>query len=201
MSDGAVIHNQAMIANNLSLLQKEKVMISGALGGKNVCRITFFRYRYKANPTYNSKLDTKSQDKTLMSFKLHPQLEKDCIVLGRFELCQLLLMNDSQFPWFILVPQRADIQEIYQLTPAEQITLIQESSDLAEKLATIFNADKLNIAAIGNIVSQLHVHHVVRYRSDKAWAAPIWGKFAAVPYTAQQLCELKAKLTPLELLH
>lgn len=136
-----------------------------------------------------------------MTFKLHPQLEKDCIALGRFELCQLLLMNDSQFPWFVLVPQRADIQEIYQLSAAEQITLIQESSYLAQNLATIFNADKLNIAAIGNIVSQLHVHHVVRYRTDKAWAAPIWGKFAAVPYSTQQLEDLKAKLTPLELLH
>lgn len=136
-----------------------------------------------------------------MSFKLHPQLEKDCIELGKFELCQLLLMNDSQFPWFILVPQRENVTEIYQLVPEEQITLIQESSYLAQNLATIFNADKLNIAAIGNLVSQLHVHHVVRYRDDKAWAAPIWGKFAAVPYTAQQLEDLKAKLLPLELLH
>lgn len=136
-----------------------------------------------------------------MSFKLHPQLEKDCIVLGKFDLCQLLLMNDSQFPWFILVPQRENVEEIYQLTATEQITLIQESSYLAEKLATIFDADKLNIAAIGNIVSQLHLHHVVRYRNDKAWAAPIWGKFAAVPYSTQQLEDLKAKLTSLELLH
>jgi diadenosine tetraphosphate (Ap4A) HIT family hydrolase len=136
-----------------------------------------------------------------MSFKLHPQLEKDCIVLGKFDLCQLLLINDSQFPWFILVPQRENVEEIYQLTATEQITLIQESSYLAEKLATIFDADKLNIAAIGNIVSQLHLHHVVRYRNDKAWAAPIWGKFAAVPYSTQQLEDLKAKLTSLELLH
>lgn len=136
-----------------------------------------------------------------MSFKLHPQLEKDCILLGKFELCQLLLMNDSQFPWFILVPERKNVQEIYQLKPDEQIMLMQESSYLAEKLAMIFQADKFNIAAIGNIVSQLHVHHVVRYRNDKAWPAPIWGKFAAVPYTAQQLEELKIKLMPLELLH
>ena len=136
-----------------------------------------------------------------MSFKLHPQLEKDCISLGKFELCQLLLMNDSQFPWFILVPQRADITEIYQLTAPEQVTLIQESSYLAENLTAIFQADKLNIAAIGNIVSQLHLHHVVRYRNDKGWAAPIWGKFAAVPYSAQQLEALKQKLIPLKLLH
>lgn len=135
------------------------------------------------------------------NFQLHFQLEKDCILLGRFELCQVLLMNDSQFPWFILVPQRAGIREIYQLSRDDQITLIEESSYFAEKLATIFTADKLNIAAIGNMVEQLHIHHIVRYKIDKAWAAPVWGKFAATPYSAQQLEDLKARLTSLDLLH
>jgi diadenosine tetraphosphate (Ap4A) HIT family hydrolase len=134
-------------------------------------------------------------------FQLHPQLEKDCFLIGKFELCQILLMNDSQFPWFILVPQRANIREIYQLAPADQITLIHESSYLAEKLAVIFNADKLNIAAIGNIVPQLHLHHVVRYETDKAWAAPIWGKFAAIPYSEQQREDLMTRLMSLDLLH
>lgn len=138
---------------------------------------------------------------TQHDFKLHSQLQKDCILLGKFELCQVLLMNDSQFPWFILVPQRAGIREIYELSNEDQITLLSESSYLAQKLATIFAADKLNIAAIGNMVEQLHIHHVVRYKTDKAWAAPIWGKFAAVPYSAQQLENLQARLTPLELLH
>jgi diadenosine tetraphosphate (Ap4A) HIT family hydrolase len=134
------------------------------------------------------------------NFQLHPQLKKDCFVLGKFELCQVLLMNDSQFPWFILVPQRADIREIYELTDAEQVTLIRESSYLAKKLVEIFNADKLNVAAIGNIVPQLHLHHVVRYENDKAWAAPIWGKFAAVPYTEQQRNSLLERLKSLDLL-
>ncbi len=133
-------------------------------------------------------------------FQLHSQLQQDCLLLGKLELCQVLLVNDSQFPWFILVPQRHNLREIYQLNAEEQILLIQESSYLAERLATIFNADKLNIAAIGNLVPQLHVHHVVRYQIDKAWPAPIWGKFAAVPYTEQQREELLAKLTPLVLL-
>ncbi len=135
------------------------------------------------------------------NFQLHPQLQKDCFVIGKFELCQVLLVNDSQFPWFILVPQRNEIREIYQLETADQITLIRESSYLAEKLAVIFNADKLNVAAIGNVVPQLHLHHVVRYQTDKAWSAPIWGKFAAIPYTEQQRNQLLARLTPLELLH
>jgi diadenosine tetraphosphate (Ap4A) HIT family hydrolase len=133
-------------------------------------------------------------------FQLHPQLQQDCFILGKFELCQVLLVNDSQFPWFILVPQRANIREIYQLTNEDQIMLIRESSYLAKELAAIFSADKLNVAAIGNLVPQLHLHHVVRYQTDKAWAAPIWGKFAAVPYTEQQLKQLFAQLTPLTLL-
>lgn len=137
----------------------------------------------------------------MSDFQLHSQLKKDCFILGKFELCQVLLMNDSQFPWFILVPQRAEIREIYELTNAEQILLIQESSYLAKKLAEIFNADKLNIAAIGNVVPQLHLHHVVRYENDKAWSAPIWGKFAAVPYTEQQRVLLLEKLKPLALLN
>ncbi len=133
-------------------------------------------------------------------FQLHPQLQQDCFILGKFELCQVLLVNDSQFPWFILVPQRENISEIYQLTVEDQIMLVRESSYLAQKLATIFSADKLNIAAIGNLVPQLHLHHVVRYQTDKAWSAPIWGKFAAVPYTEQQRKQLFAQLTLLTLL-
>jgi diadenosine tetraphosphate (Ap4A) HIT family hydrolase len=121
------------------------------------------------------------------TFQLHPRLKEDCITIGRFDLCQLLMMNDSQYPWFILVPQKADIKEIYQLSKPERHTLTEESSYLAENLAALFKADKINIAAIGNLVPQLHIHHVVRYRTDKAWPAPIWGKFAAVPYTQQQI--------------
>ena len=122
-------------------------------------------------------------------FQLHPRLKQDCITIGRFDLCQLLMMNDSQYPWFILVPEKADIKEIYQLSKSDQHTLTQESSYLAENLATLFNADKMNIAAIGNLVPQLHIHHVFRYQGDKAWPAPIWGKFAAVPYTPQQITD------------
>lgn len=125
-----------------------------------------------------------------MNFQLHPQLQKDCIGLGRFELCRLLLMNDSQYPWFILVPEIADIREIYELNNAHRRQLLEESCRLAETLTGLFNADKMNIAAIGNLVPQLHIHHIVRYRSDRAWPAPIWGKFGAVPYLERQLDEL-----------
>ena len=124
-----------------------------------------------------------------MSFQLHSRLQQDCVVLGRFELCQLLMMNDSQYPWFILVPQKAGITELYQLAQSERQLLIEESSYLSENLADLFQADKMNVAAIGNLVPQLHIHHVVRYQTDKAWPAPVWGKFNAIPYTEQQIIE------------
>jgi diadenosine tetraphosphate (Ap4A) HIT family hydrolase len=123
------------------------------------------------------------------TFQLHPRLRQDCISIGRFDLCQLLMMNDSHYPWLILVPEKAGIQEIYQLAKPEQHTLLEESSYLAENLAALYKADKMNIAAIGNLVPQLHIHHIVRYRSDKAWPDPVWGKFAAVPYTQQQIAD------------
>lgn len=123
------------------------------------------------------------------TFQLHPCLKQDCIVIGHLDLCQLLMMNDSQYPWFILVPEKDDIKEIYQLSTPERHTLTEESSYLAENMAALYKADKMNIAAIGNLVPQLHIHHVVRYQTDKAWPAPIWGKFAAVPYTPQQIID------------
>ncbi|EGW20441.1 HIT domain-containing protein [Methylobacter tundripaludum] len=133
-----------------------------------------------------------------MTFQLHPRLEQDCIAIGRFELCRLLMMNDSQYPWFILVPERADLQEIYQLNKAERELLTEESSYLAENMAALYKADKMNIAAIGNKVPQLHIHHIVRYQVDKAWPAPVWGKFDAVPYTERQIADnltrIKAQL-------
>lgn len=128
-------------------------------------------------------------------FKVHQQLAMDSIALGSFELCQLRLMNDSQYPWFILIPQREDMREIYQLAVQDQIQLLKESSFLAEQLASLFNAEKMNIAAIGNVVPQLHLHHVVRYQSDIAWPKPIWGVRSMQPYSAEQLEQRQDKVT------
>ncbi|WP_020157462.1 MULTISPECIES: HIT domain-containing protein [Methylobacter] len=124
-----------------------------------------------------------------MAFELHPRLQQDCVEVGRFQLSRLLMMNDSQYPWFILVPEKAGLREIYQLTKPERGLLLDESSYLAENLAALYKADKMNIASIGNQVPQLHIHHIVRYQTDKAWPAPVWGKFDAVPYTQQQITE------------
>ncbi len=120
-------------------------------------------------------------------FTLHPQLAKDCIVLGELDLCQVLLMDDARYPWFILVPKRANITEMYQLSAEDQQQLMVESSLLGEKVMALFGGDKLNIAALGNIVPQLHIHHVVRYQGDSAWPAPIWGQGEAVAYLPEEL--------------
>jgi len=131
---------------------------------------------------------------------LHPQLEKDCFVVGHFPLSVLLLMNDANYPWFILVPQCENITEIHQLSEADQQQLMSESSQLAACIEKEFNADKINIAALGNVVPQLHVHHIVRYKSDPAWPAPIWDKLPATPYTAadaEQLSERMRLLLPI----
>ena len=120
-------------------------------------------------------------------FKLHPQLEKDCIELGQFELCTLLLMNDSSYPWFILVPEREEVSELYELSDEDQQLLQKESNFLAMILKNYFYADKINIAALGNVVPQLHIHHIARYKEDRSWPAPVWGQHEAVAYTEDEL--------------
>jgi diadenosine tetraphosphate (Ap4A) HIT family hydrolase len=126
--------------------------------------------------------------------EIHPQLLNDCLVLGRFPLCHLLLMRDANYPWFILVPDREGVSEIYQLSEDDQQQLLTESSLLAEMLMKTFQGDKMNIAALGNIVPQCHVHHVVRYHTDAAWPAPIWGTHPAKLYTENEIDVMLEKL-------
>ena len=125
---------------------------------------------------------------------MDPRLARDCVVVGDFRLCRLLLMNDSQYPWFILVPRIPGVTEIYQLEEAAQQQLLVESSCLAKMLQVLFCADKMNVAALGNVVRQLHVHHIVRFTADAAWPAPVWGRQPAIPYTDKQLSAVIGKL-------
>lgn len=118
---------------------------------------------------------------------IHEQLLADCTVIGRFALCHLLLMNDANYPWCILVPDRDSIREIYELSDADQRQLLRESGYLGQSMMRLFNGDKLNIAALGNVVPQLHIHHIVRYRHDAAWPAPVWGRLPPRPYTEAEL--------------
>jgi diadenosine tetraphosphate (Ap4A) HIT family hydrolase len=134
-------------------------------------------------------------------FELHPRLARDCIPLGRFPLCRLLLMNESRYPWFILVPERPGIGEIHQLSEPDRVRLLAESCELSRALAAAFGAHKLNIAAIGNLVPQLHLHHVVRYRDDPAWPSPVWGRGEPLPYAEAQVAAVRELLAGAGLKH
>ena len=104
----------------------------------------------------------------------------------------MLLLQDANYPWFILVPDREDITEIHQLGEADQQQLMHESVLLSRVLESVFSPDKLNIASLGNIVPQCHVHHIVRYRTDAAWPAPVWGRVPAKEYSEDALAHIVA---------
>jgi diadenosine tetraphosphate (Ap4A) HIT family hydrolase len=127
-------------------------------------------------------------------FVLDSRLQQDCLLIGDFPLCRLLLMNDAHYPWFILVPRREEVSELFQLDAADQARLWQETTLLAEKLKDTFAADKMNVATLGNLVSQLHMHVIVRRRDDAAWPAPVWGRQPAQPYADDQVQQLTDKL-------
>ncbi|MGY3858850.1 HIT domain-containing protein [Aeromonas intestinalis] len=120
-------------------------------------------------------------------FELHPRLLADTQSLGDLSLCRVLLARDSQYPWLILVPRIADLREIHHLPAPQQQQLMQESCAVAALMEQALHPDKINVAALGNLVPQLHLHHVARFGTDPAWPGPIWGARPAVPYSAQDL--------------
>lgn len=122
-------------------------------------------------------------------FKLDTRLQNDTLTLGCFGLSRVLLMKDKRYPWCILVPQVADIKEAYQLSASQQTQLQQESNALGKALMELYHGDSLNVAALGNVVSQLHVHHVIRFYGDQTWPAPVWGVGSAVAYDEQELSQ------------
>ena len=123
---------------------------------------------------------------TASTFQLHPQLAQDTWLVTDLPLCRVLLMNETRYPWVILVPRQQDIREIHELTAMERQQLWQESDQLSRALMKLFKPDKLNIAALGNQVPQLHIHHIARFQTDAAWPAPVWGKFPPQAYTATE---------------
>ncbi|GAC1030577.1 hypothetical protein thsps21_14040 [Pseudomonas sp. No.21] len=127
-------------------------------------------------------------------FALDQRLQQDCLPVGDFPLCRLLLMNDAHYPWFILVPRREEVSELFQLDADDQLRLWNETTRLAEVLKDSFGADKMNVATLGNVVSQLHMHVIVRRREDAAWPAPVWGRHPAQPYSPEQVAEVMARL-------
>lgn len=127
-------------------------------------------------------------------FVLHPQLVKDTLVVGELGLCCLRLMNDASYPWLVLVPRVADVRELVDLDEAQQLVLLRDIAAVSRALQACFLPDKLNVAALGNMVPQLHVHVIARYASDAAWPAPVWGRAPAVPYAEDALAERIANL-------
>lgn len=121
------------------------------------------------------------------SFQLDSKLNHDTYFVSDLDLCRLLIMNDSNYPWFILVPRRLNITEIYQLSNEDRFELDYETNFISEILASYFKADKMNIAVLGNIVSQLHVHIIVRKKTDLLWPETIWGKKSPLFYSKEDI--------------
>lgn len=122
-------------------------------------------------------------------FVLHSQLAKDSQLVTELDLCSVRLINDANYPWLILVPRLADMADVIDLSANQQQTLWQESALVSRVLKHLFTPDKLNIAALGNMVPQLHLHHIVRYQNDVSWPKPIWGQVPAKAYSEVQLVE------------
>ena len=121
------------------------------------------------------------------SFLLDSQLDNDTHEIGRLPLSRVLLMNDARFPWVILVPERPDMAELIDLDAADRTQLWDEVARTSEALRALYGPDKLNVAALGNMVRQLHVHVVARFTSDPAWPKPVWGSGPPVSYEPHQL--------------
>ncbi len=116
-------------------------------------------------------------------FTLHPRLAADTAMVCDLDLSRVLLMDDAAWPWLILVPRRAGLRELIDLPRAERHRLDDEVALASQALASLYRPDKLNVAALGNVVEQLHVHVIARHVGDPAWPAPVWGRQPPAPYS------------------
>ncbi len=133
---------------------------------------------------------------TVPHWTLHPQLDHDTTAIGDLPLSRLLLANDANYPWLLLVPRRSGASEIIDLDEADQAQLLSEIARVSRGLKDVTACHKLNIAAIGNVVPQLHVHVVARRRDDPAWPRPVWGAVPARSYDPAARERLVAALRP-----
>ena len=127
-------------------------------------------------------------------FSLHPQLARDSVVVGDLLLSRVLLMNNSRFPWLLLVPRRPGLRETIDLPEHEQPVLWREISAVSRLVREVFSPDKLNVAAIGNLVPQLHVHVIARFEADEAWPKPVFGFAPPIPYSPADLDALTSRI-------
>ncbi len=128
--------------------------------------------------------------------RIHPQLLTDCNLLGRLGLSWVLLMDDMRYPWFVLVPDTDGVTEWHELPVEQQQALLLECLQLAEPLKPVLGADKVNIAALGNVVPQLHVHVVFRCQDDPAWPGPVWGHGPPTPWSPEALADFQRQISP-----
>jgi len=122
----------------------------------------------------------------MTQFKLHPDLNRDGIPIGDFALSRLLMINDAAYPWCVLVPRVADIKDAYQLSEGEHAQMVAESRALCRAMMAAFKGDKMNVAALGNMTPQLHVHHIVRRAGDPAWPGAVWGHAPLIALTRDE---------------
>ncbi len=128
------------------------------------------------------------------AFALHPQLAADCHDLGRLGVSRLLLMNDARYRWFILVPEIANARELHELDAPTRHRLSDDSAKLCHAMQAAFRPDKLNIATLGNVVPQLHIHHIARFRDDPAWPGPVWGHSPPRAYQPHEVAAIRHHL-------
>lgn len=132
----------------------------------------------------------------MSSFVLHPRLAADTHAMGDLPLCRVLLMNDARFPWLILVPRRAGLHEMTDLPPEDATAMMGEIRLVSKALRDTLSPDRINVAAIGNMVDQLHVHVIARTMSDPAWPGTVWGYGGAKPYDEPTLLRRRNELVP-----
>jgi len=130
-------------------------------------------------------------------FELDQRLQQDTLWVADLPLCRVLLMNDRRYPWLILVPRRNGLTEVTDLNGEDQALLCQESLQVCRLLQQLHPEGKLNLGALGNVVAQLHLHHVMRYAQDPAWPGPVWGHSPAEPYPDPDAQELLQRLRSL----
>ena len=130
-----------------------------------------------------------------MTFSLDPRLAADTYHLGNLPLCRVLLMNDARYPWVILVPRKPDLREFIDLDAATRHILMDEIALVSRAVQASVRPTKLNVAALGNVVAQLHIHIVARFEGDEAWPGPVWGKGERRPYDADAAQKLNLDLS------
>lgn len=123
-------------------------------------------------------------------FQLHPRLDENTVEICTLDICRVLLLKDSRFPWVILVPEKSGLRDLHDLRDSDHTLVMAEIRLVSKKMAELFNAQKMNVAALGNMVPQLHIHIIARFESDAAWPAPVWGIGDAIPYDTDALTKI-----------